>query len=67
MSNNIGPDSFSGEIGKMIGRVVSNRDDKDFQPIACEFFPVLRDEVLCDVNNDHYAHAKFVRQSFMEL
>ena len=37
----IGPDSFSGKIGKMIGGVVSNWDVKDFQPIACEFFLCL--------------------------
>ena len=41
-------------MGKMIGGVVSNWDVNDFQPIACEFFPVLSDEALCDVSNDQY-------------
>ena len=34
--------------------VVSNWDVKDFPPIACESFPVLKDEALCDVGNDQY-------------
>ena len=34
----------------MIGGVVSNWDVKDFQPIACESFPVLSGEALCDVS-----------------
>ena len=34
--------------------IVSNWNVKDFQPIACESFPVLRDEALCDVSNDQY-------------
>ena len=49
-----GPDSFSGKVGKMIGGIVLNWDAKDFQPIACESFPVLSDEALCDVSNDQY-------------
>ena len=40
---------------------------KDFQPIAIESFPVLSDEALCDVSNDHITHTKFVGQSFTEL
>ena len=38
----------------MIGGVVSNWDVKIFQPIACESFPVLSDEALCDVSNEQY-------------